>query len=100
MAKYIKFEDACEEIHKSDLLTDNNKVWAVEAIGQAPAADLSPKSEVAREIFAEIYALCNNAEEKLDVLFTKVDDYRKGYENSVKHFKGCIDKLHEKYVKE
>lgn len=41
MAKYINFEDACEEIYKSELLTDNNKDWAVEAIGQAPAADVT-----------------------------------------------------------
>lgn len=39
MDKYIKFETACEEIRKSELLTDNNKDWAIEAIAQAPAIE-------------------------------------------------------------
>lgn len=55
-------------------------------------------TEVAEEIFGEIFALCDNAEEKLDILFTKVNDYRKGYENSVKHFKDNMSRLKKKYT--
>ncbi len=56
------------------------------------------QSDTAKEIFAEIYALIDNAEEKLDILFIEADDYRKGYENSVKHFRGCMDMLKKKYL--
>lgn len=58
------------------------------------------KVKVAREIFNDIFALCDNAEDKLDKLFTEVDEYRKGYENSVKHFKENMIKLQEKYTGE
>ena len=55
-------------------------------------------SEVVEEIFGEIFALCDNAEDKLDKLFNKANDYRKGYENSVKHFKDNMAKLKKKYT--
>lgn len=58
------------------------------------------KQEVAREIFEEIFALCNNAKEKLDVLFTEKNEYRKGYENSVNHFIENMEKLRKKYIGE
>ena len=57
-------------------------------------------SDVAEEIFKEIFALCDNAEEKLDILFSEKDNYRRGYENSVKHFRNNMDKLRKKYIKE
>lgn len=56
-------------------------------------------SDVAEEIFKEIFSLCDNAEEKLDILFPENNEYRKGYANSVRHFRENIDKLRNKYVK-
>lgn len=57
-------------------------------------------SKVAKEIFGEIFALCDNAEDKLDKLFNEANDYRKGYENSVKHFKDNMAKFKKKYTEE
>ena len=55
-------------------------------------------SEVAEEIFGKIFALCDNAEDKLDKLFNEINDYRKGYKNSVKHFRENMVKIKKEYT--
>lgn len=71
---------------------------AIDRFAELENADVTPRSEV-KKIFSEILTLCDNAEDKLDKLFTKANDYRKGYENSVKHFKKNMLELKEKYTK-
>lgn len=49
-------------------------------------------------LFDKIFALCDNADQKLDILFPPNDEYRKGYANSVKHFRENMEKLKKKYT--
>ena len=65
-------------------------------IDELPRADVVPRSEV-EKIFADIFALCDNAKEKLDILFNEINEYRKGYENSVNHFRSNMEELKKKY---
>ena len=88
---------SCYESLEGDTIMTCNVEGLIECLSEE---GYCKSSDVAEEIFKEIFALIGNAEEKLDILFTKTNDYRNGYENSVKHFRENMDKLRKKYTKE
>jgi hypothetical protein len=55
------------------------------------------RKETARDVYIAIIALINNAEDKLPKIFPNNSEYKKGYENSVKHFKENIIKIAKQF---
>ena len=107
MARYIDCEKACAEVDKGDLLVGNNAEWAKEIINRTPAADVAPKSEVAREIFAEIEkkiktSITNFLEEinKEHIQDTPLYDRCSGAVFALRNIEDFLAELKKKYTEE